>query len=697
MHRPNLAPACALLLACKAAALVSAPTALAVNVESRTGAPEPFALGEIVVTAARSAEAIPIGAQAVGQEALRVFGRVTLDEATRLIPGVTGGTTGGRRNERLVLVRGFNQFQAPLSIDGVRVYLPADARLDFGRFLTLDVAEIQVAKGYVSVVDGPDALGGAINLVTRTPARPLELEGLGALTLDGRGARSSADLFGFAGTRQQRWYAQASAAWSDRSHWRLPASCRPTPAEDCGRRDFSDSSDWRMAARIGFTPRDGNEYALSIIQQSGQKNAPLHVRDPVALQSNWTWPWWDVRNIYFLSSTTLGEMATLRTRLYWNSFDNLLRAFDDRTQTTQTRPRAFDSYYADRSIGGSVTLDIRPDDATRVSTALHARNDRHTEYQTLFFPARFTEPRQTSSEDSYSAAIEGERALGGGFGLRGGVAYDWRDLRRAADFVGNTAQTGRFIIYPLANSDALSWQAALGWRDGEAAGASHLRLSVSRRTRFPTLFNRFSTQFNGAVSNPRLKPETARTLELAGATTLGPARLEGAIFWSDVRDLILPFPLIVSGQPATQSRNLGSADYCGAELGLSAGLTPRLDAGLTWTWVERDGRDPTNPAFRPTGIPIHQGLVWLDWRPLDELRLTPSLDWAGRRWTVTTDGRRYYRSGDHVLVGARMAWAASPAIELAVAGRNLTDARYELVDGFPEPGRSVTFSATLRR
>lgn len=43
-------------------------------------------------------------------------------------------------------MRGFDRFQVPLSIDGVRVYLPADNRIDYGRFLTPDVAEVQVAK-----------------------------------------------------------------------------------------------------------------------------------------------------------------------------------------------------------------------------------------------------------------------------------------------------------------------------------------------------------------------------------------------------------------------------------------------------------------------------------------------------------------------------------------------------------------------
>ena len=88
------------------------------------------------------------------------FDKKTLDDAVNIIPGVTASNTGGSRNERLIYVRGFDRFQVPLSIDGIRIYLPADNRLDFGRFLTPDLSEIQVSKGYVSVLDGPGGMGG---------------------------------------------------------------------------------------------------------------------------------------------------------------------------------------------------------------------------------------------------------------------------------------------------------------------------------------------------------------------------------------------------------------------------------------------------------------------------------------------------------------------------------------------------------
>jgi iron complex outermembrane receptor protein len=85
-------------------------------------------------------------------------------------------------NESDIFVRGFGRGQVPLTLDGVRIYLPADNRLDFSRFLTADIAAVQVQKGYASVLDGPGGMGGAINLVTRRPAKPFEVTVVGLAT-----------------------------------------------------------------------------------------------------------------------------------------------------------------------------------------------------------------------------------------------------------------------------------------------------------------------------------------------------------------------------------------------------------------------------------------------------------------------------------------------------------------------------------
>ena len=276
-----------------------------------------FTLGQIVVTAQRPT-GIEVSGETLTADAIYAFNRTTLDDAVNVMPGVAASNSGGSRNERLIFVRGFDRFQVPISIDGIRVYLPADNRLDYGRFLTPDIAEVQVAKGYASVLDGPGAMGGAINLVTSKPTRALDGEVRGTLNLGRKGEYSADTIYGRLGTAHDKWYAQASFARSYQHHWDLAGGYTPTAgsAEDGGRRDFSRTTDWRLNLKAGFTPNATDEYSINYTRQEGEKSAPLHVTDPLSAQRFWTWPNWNIDSIYFLSITALGDRATLKTRAY---------------------------------------------------------------------------------------------------------------------------------------------------------------------------------------------------------------------------------------------------------------------------------------------------------------------------------------------------------------------------------------------
>ncbi|SCW35713.1 TonB-dependent Receptor Plug Domain [Sphingobium faniae] len=429
-----------------------------------------FSLGQIIVTAPRPGGA-GIDAQTLSSDAIYTFNRTALDDAVNLMPGVAAGNSGGTRNERLVFVRGFDRFQVPLSIDGIRVYLPADNRLDYGRFLTADIAEIQVAKGYASVLDGPGAMGGAINLVTRKPAKALDIDVRGTINLDNDADYAGYSTSAMAGTRQDRWYAQASYARSFTDHWDLPNDFRATvPAlEDGGARDFSSTRDWRVNAKIGFTPNDTDEYAISYTRQEGAKEAPLHVSDTVSTPRFWTWPSWDMESVYFLSTTALGDRATLKTRAYHNSFDSILRSFNDRDLDTQSRPYAFDSPYRDRAWGGSAQLDFRASDTNTLRIAFHYRHDRHVEAQTSFSTTSVpgTEPEQTQTENVFSIALENELKLTPDVTFTLGGSFDWRDLKRAEEYgspLGTSGTSATLYNYPRRDADTWNLQGRLDWQ-----------------------------------------------------------------------------------------------------------------------------------------------------------------------------------------------------------------------------------------
>ncbi|OCC23325.1 TonB-dependent receptor [Croceicoccus estronivorus] len=660
-----------------------------------------FTLGQIVVTALRP-KGIEISGETLTAEAIYAFNRPTLDDAVNVMPGVIASNSGGSRNERLVFVRGFDRFQVPVSIDGIRVYLPADNRLDYGRFLTPDIAEVQVAKGYASVLDGPGAMGGAINLVTSKPTRALEGEVRGTLNLGREGEYAGYTTYGRLGTARDKWYAQASFARNFQDHWDLAGGYTPTvgSAEDGGHRDFSRTVDWRLNLKAGLTPNATDEYSINYTRQEGEKNAPLHVTDPLSTQRFWTWPYWNIDSIYFLSNTALGDRATLKTRIYYNTFDNLLRSFNDRTQTTQTLGRAFNSYYADKAWGGSVELGVDISSADRLTIAAHYRRDKHVEWQ-QGFPSGATEPPQTNIEDTYSIAVENRVAFTSALSLTLGASFDWRDLKKAEEY-GTPPAGGAAAIfsYPLRNSDAFNAQGQLVWTPD---ADTRVNVSISSRARFPTIFERFSTQFGTAASNPGLKAERATNYELGISHQIGAFHIEGALFYSDIDNAIVSVRPAGFPANATQRQNLGNAQYYGGEISINAKLGPTFDLGANYTYIHRSF-DIANPApgtmvpvFALTGVPTHKAFIYADWHPLRRLRILPSLDIASDRMTSTTAPPPiYYETGNYVVANLRVDYLVTEQIELGFGARNLFDNNYMLADGFPESGRIFFLSARAK-
>ncbi len=226
---------------------------------------------------------------------------------------------------------------------------------------------------------------------------------------------------------------------------------------------------------------------------------------------------------------------------------------------------------------------------------------------------------------------------------------------------------------------------------------------ASRRARFPTIFERFSTQFGTAASNPALKAERATNYELGVSRNFGALNIEGALFYSDIQDAIVS--VRPAGFPAnsSQRQNLGDAEYYGAEIALTARLAPSFSIGANYTYIHRDfevtGAAPGTvvPVFALTGVPAHKAFLYAEWKPLAGLRVLPSIDIASDRTTSTTAATPvYYRTGSYVQANLRIDYAVTETIEIGLGARNLFDDYYILTDGFPEPGRSFFLSARAK-
>ncbi|MBL8269583.1 TonB-dependent receptor, partial [Steroidobacter sp.] len=565
-------------------------------------------------------------------------------------------------------------------------------RLDFNRFLTMDLAEIQIRKGYASVLDGPGGLGGAINLVTRKPTETFEGSFQSAAMFGGsdyEGWSSSASI----GTRQDNYYLQASGSYMDRDGYRLSNDFRPTAMENGGKRNGSETNDWRINVKAGYTPNETDEYSLSYTSQQGEKGAPLQVFNspPNPPNSYWRWPWWDTESIYWLSHTQLGERSYLKTRLFYNTFDNALWAYDDATYTTQSANGRFRSAYDDEGYGGSVEVGVPLAQNNTLKAAVHYRTDEHQEvnYNRPTHPTLATnEPWTGTREHTWSVALEDTQQFTSQLSAVVGVSYEKNELKEANDY----STTLGIFNYPTGSSDAVNAQAAVYWRYNDAA---QLHASISSRSRFATIFERFSTRFGTAVPNPDLKAERGTNFEIGweSGTQWDTTTLSATVFFNDLSDMIQT--VIVQPSPQlTQTQNVGDGESYGIELSADTQLNEQLRIGANYSYLHREITDALQPNLRPVGTPNHTGFVFLSYQPIPELTVMPNVELADDRWSDRTGGG-YAKVGEYVLTNLQVQYRIGEQWQLAIGGRNLLDENFQLAYGYPEEGRSYYLKLKL--
>ncbi len=654
--------------------LAPALLGLAGLLPAAAGAQSAFDLGTVSVTGTRPAVGEMPQDQAgsvITRRDMARHDRRTVGEAVNLLPGVT--LADNSRNEQLVYVRGFDARQVPLFIDGIPVYVPYDGYVDFNRFGTYDLAAIQVAKGFSSIAYGPNALGGAINLVTRKPVRALEGDAFAGLR-SGNDRHAGVNL----GTRQGNWYAQAGLSYREADGFRLSSDFVPTATEDGGRRENSARRDGKVSFKLGFTPDASDEYALGYYRQDGRKGQPPST-DPASARY-WRWPFWDKESLYFVSSTALGEAETVKLRLYHDSFDNEVTSYTDETYSAlKTSGRGSvgtgRSIYDDRTVGGSVELVSTRWQRHTLRAVLQQRNDRHVETD-----ANATV--NTRYEDTLrSIGAEDLIALGERWQLSLGLAA--HELRPESVF-----SIGSAYALP-AKTRATNLQAGLFHA---LAGEGRLYATLARKTRLPTLKDRYSQRLGNYVENPDLGAERSLNLELGyqGKPLPGVA-LEAALFYSRVDDKIQS--VFVAGGtscgPATpcQMRNVGEARVWGVELGVNARVAPWLELGGNLTLL--DQKNLSDPDVRLVGVPDRKLLAYAVAHAGAAVDLMATLEHNDRRWISDTAS-----IGGFEVLGLKAVWRPAPRVSVEAGVDNLLDRNYQLDAGFPAAGRS--WFATLR-
>jgi vitamin B12 transporter len=98
----------------------------------------------------------------------------TLPEILQDVPGLNLVQTGSPGGTASVFMRGTNANHTKVLIDGIEVSDPSstDGSFDFSQILASDIARVEVLRGPQSGLYGSDAIGGVINIITKTGSGP---------------------------------------------------------------------------------------------------------------------------------------------------------------------------------------------------------------------------------------------------------------------------------------------------------------------------------------------------------------------------------------------------------------------------------------------------------------------------------------------------------------------------------------------
>ena len=616
----------------------------------------PFFFGEIVVVD-EDEDPPPGTTDVMDADAIRASGVVTIGQALELLPGVSMSI--GGRNEQKLWVRGYEQSNVLLLVDGVPVSDPYFGDLDLGQLPIFDVARVSVTRGAASPLYGPNGLAGVINVTTMQGGPSKRVAGDFRLT----GERTAVAHAGVGGGDRVSWYFGLGAETSD--GWPMAGGFEETPFQDGGVRVNSDLRRATAMGRIGWKIPDAGTLHASLRFIDAEKGIPFHTTEPVGFIKFARFPEWRQTTLALGYEHDIAR-GQVRGQIYGHAFENTLEVFAD----PDLEALRLESSFSDRVYGGYAQGEWALGGGHRLGSAIHLRQDRHL--KTERYPDGSEDPNEIYRAWTWSISAEDRWRIDGRNSLIGSLALEGLDVVRAEslrEIDGNPVLTDD----PRPSETFLSPQIEFRRMLGSDWTAS---VALYRRGRFPTMRQLYGTD----PPNPDLGPQKTTGVDLgAEFSPSSVLTVAGTAFFNRVSDLITregrDFPY----------RNQDEAEITGFELRLR-GEIGVFGYSAAWTGLDHRFTSSSEGFEEIPYVPDHQieliGVVHLGRR----------VDLRGV-WLAT--GRRvaYDR-------GERLALDAYSLLDLGLTGRvgvteltlqvdNVLDAAVEMEPGYPLPGRRV--------
>ncbi len=635
-------------------------------------------LPAVAVQSARSPTSIG-GASAITMttDSLRLSVTPSLDEALRAIPFIL--VRQNSRGEAEISVRGSDSRQSAVLLDGVPLTLGWDHRTDPSLIPLGGINQIIFVRGLSSLLQGPNVLGGVLELdlipsITADQAPSL----IASAGVDNTGATgyglhgSLPEAFGRSGLSLR-----AGGAFQQRDGVRLSSDVNDAAARD-GLRTNSDLREFNAYGAMRAQRDDGAWLGLSATGYRAERGVPpeLHITEPRL----WRYP--DQSRMLAVASGGTGRLATP-----WGTGDAKLILG---ANLAQTKIESFETVdYS--AVAGTETGDEMTLTARLLANHSLRRGELHTaltmasvNYKEQLDAAPISEYEQRL----WSVATEVEQPIMGSLRGSAGLALDG----------ATTPMTG--------GKESLGALTQLGWRMGLSTmtlgSSTRLHASVSRRARFPALRELYSGALGRFEPNPELRPERLVGAEVGATMLRSNFQLQAVVFHNDLDDAVVrvtqpdrKFKRINRDQIASTGIEL-LAGWSGRETNIVADLQLQRVRVTDRTAGTVRHRAEHMPEFR-SGIDVTRSLAW-------GVRGGTGIDFTGRQYCLNSGTGTLDRlnGSTRADVGVNRDFALSRSISgvwskvrTSLGMSNVADAGIYDQCGLPQPGRTVRFGITL--
>lgn len=489
-------------------------------------------------------------------EALQNSAATSLSDVMSDLASVT--VHSGSRGDQNINLRGFNQRQLLVLLNGAPLSRAYDGQIDLGLWPSEAVESIQFISGSEALLLAPGALGGAINIITRSPSNRPRSE----LKIQSRGAQENV-ISAYHDQRIGSWSYAIYAGLQQRQNWPLSghfsAQLRPEGMQQQIQAQGANASlrlnSDRETKHLGgdFSWKGKHDLVTAqIFVLDGSRGAPS------SLISNrpryWRFSQWRELGAQGQWRHNLAEFE-LEQQLYSRLQSDQIDAFDDVSYRSQISARAFRSLYRDSIVGASWRLHspalIFHSALLRSHLALNLQQDQHQSQDLAIFPENQNSQTDLLYQQKASISALSELYMGG----------DWRaslGLQMNALQQNNAQVQDAEITLQNLSADPLLALQFSPWDNLQ------FNVSVAHRSRFPNLKEQSTDHFDGLIANPSLGAEQAWHIG-ANMRWRVNQRLfaQASIYDAEVQDLIEERLL---ADEKRQLQNMGRARFLGQEI-----------------------------------------------------------------------------------------------------------------------------------